>query len=158
MVIHHLEYGNLIWRAFYAGDKKSVESVQRRATKLIPQLREKPYEERLQALDLPSLEYRRNRGDMIQCFKIFNGLVRMKVDDLFTLVPPAATRSSTFGHHLRILRGKVTSQTRINAFSQRVIKNWNDLPKNVVEATSLNDFKNKLDECWEHKKFVTSAA
>ena len=158
MVRHHLEYGNLIWGPFYAGDKKSVESVQRRATKLIPQLREKPYEERLQALDLPSLEYRRNRGDMIQCFKIFNGLVRMKVDDLFTLVPPAATRSSTFGHHLRILRGKATNRTRTNAFSQRVIKNWNDLPKNVVEATSLNDFKNKLDECWEHKKLVTSAA
>ena len=158
MVRHHLEYGNLIWGPFYAGDKKSVESVQRRATKLIPQLREKTYEERLQALDLPSLEYRRNRGDMIQCFKIFNGLVRMKVDDLFTLIPPAATRSSTFGHHLRNLRGKATNRTRINAFSQRVIKNWNDLPKNVVEATSVNDFKNKLDECWEHKKFVTSAA
>ena len=66
MVRPHLEYGNLLWGPFYARDKKSVESVQRRATKLIPELREKSYQERLQALDLTSMEYRRNRGDMIQ--------------------------------------------------------------------------------------------
>ena len=78
MVRPHLEYGNVIWGPFYAGDKKAVESVQRRATKLIPELREKTYEERLRALDLPSLEYRRKRGDMIQCYKICNGIVRPK--------------------------------------------------------------------------------
>ena len=82
MVRPHLEYGNVIWGPFYAGDKKAVESVQRRATKLIPELREKTYEERLRALDLPSLEYRRKRGDMIQCYKIFNGIVRMMTQDM----------------------------------------------------------------------------
>ena len=66
MVRPHLEYRNLIWGPFNTGDKKSVESVQRRATKMIPELCKMSYEERLQALDLPSLEYRRNRGDMIQ--------------------------------------------------------------------------------------------
>ena len=158
MVRPHLEYGNLIWGPFYEGDKKLVESVQRRATKLIPELREKTYEERLQALDLPSLEYRRNRGDMIQCYKIFNGIVRVKAEDIFTLIPPATTRSTTFGHHQRILRQKATNRTRINAFSQRVIKDWNDLSKEVVEATSVNSFKNKLDEYWRHRRFTTSAA
>ena len=158
MVRPHLEYGNLIWGPFYEGDKKLVESVQRRATKLIPELRERTYEERLQALDLPSLEYRRNRGDMIQCYKIFNGIVRVKAEDIFTLIPPATTRSTTFGHHQRILRQKATNRTRINAFSQRVIKDWNDLSKEVVEATSVNSFKNKLDEYWRHRRFTTSAA
>ena len=41
-----------------------------------PHLYEKPYEERLKELKLPSMEYRRKRGDMIQCYKIMNGLVR----------------------------------------------------------------------------------
>ena len=95
---------------------------------------------------------------MIQCYKIFNGIVRMKTQDMFTLIPPATTRSTTFGHHQRILRQKATNRTRVNCFSQRVIKDWNDLPKEVVEATSVNDFKNKLDECWKHQRFVTSAA
>ena len=43
MVRPHLEYGNAIWGPCYMGDMKLVEGVQRRATKLIPQL----YEERL---------------------------------------------------------------------------------------------------------------
>ena len=46
MVRPHLEYGNTIWGPFYKGDIKLVESVQRRATKIIPELRDKPYEER----------------------------------------------------------------------------------------------------------------
>ena len=43
---------------------------------------------------------------MIQCYKIFNGIVRMKTQDMFTLIPPATTRSTAFGHHQRILRAE----------------------------------------------------
>ena len=87
MVRPHLEYGNAIWGPTYMGDLKLVEGVQRRATKLIPHLYNVPYEDRLKELNLPSMEYRRKRGDMIQCFKIMNGLVRMEVNDLFTPIP-----------------------------------------------------------------------
>ena len=157
MVRPHLEYGNAVWGPFYKKDKKDVEAVQRRATKLVPELKDKPYTERLRALDIPSLEYRRSRGDMIQCYKILNGIVRMNIDDMFTIIPPAITRSCTFGHHQMILRQRATHRTRINAFSNRVITDWNSLPRKVIEATSVNDFKNKLDEHWEERKFKTSA-
>ena len=69
MVRPHLEYGNVIWGPHFKGDMKSVERVQKRATKLIPKLRNLSYRERLQILDLPSLEHRRRRGDMM-CYKI----------------------------------------------------------------------------------------
>ena len=157
MVRPHLEYGNVIWGPFYAQDKKDVESVQRRATKLIPELKDMDYLDRLKALDIPTLEYRRNRGDMIQCYKIFNGMVRMNVSEMFTIIPPAATRSHTSGHDQRILRQRATHRTRVNVFSNRVIADWNSLPRKVTEATSTNDFKNKLDEHWEDKKFKTSS-
>ncbi len=61
----HLEYRNIIWHPRYIADMKKVEGVQRRATKLILELRDKPYQERLQSLNLYSMEYRRKRGDMI---------------------------------------------------------------------------------------------
>jgi hypothetical protein len=48
------------------------DRVQRRATKLLQELRERTYKERMRFLDLQSLQYRRYRGDLIQTFKLFN--------------------------------------------------------------------------------------
>ena len=153
MVRPHLEYGNAIWGPCYKGDLKSVEGVQRRATKLVQHLYEVPYESRLQALKLPSMEYRRKRGDMINCFKIMNGLVRMKVDELFTPIPSRCTR----GHGQRVMRQKTHKATRAISFSQRTITDWNSLPGDVISASSVNDFKNRLDETWSERIFKSSA-
>jgi len=43
-------------------DVEKLERVQKRATKLIPEISRKPYRERLQVLNLPTLKYRRYRG------------------------------------------------------------------------------------------------
>ncbi len=45
---------------------KNIEGVQCRTTKVIPELRDKPYHERLHSLNMYSMEYRRKGGDMIQ--------------------------------------------------------------------------------------------
>ena len=47
-----------------------LEAVQRKFTKHILEVKNLPYEERLKKLELPSLEYRRFRGDMIQVYKV----------------------------------------------------------------------------------------
>ena len=153
MVRPHLEYGNAIWGPTYMGDLKLVEGVQRRATKMIPHLYNVPYEDRLKELNLPSMEYRRKRGDMIQCFKIMNGLVRMDVNDLFTPIPSTNTR----GHHQRILRQRSNKALRSKSFSQRTIQSWNNLPIKVIDAPSVDIFKNRLDEAWKENTFKTSA-
>ena len=77
-------------------DMARVESVQRRATKLVIMLKTKSYEDRLIALDLPSLAYRRKRGDMIIMYKIVNELVRVDFNDLFTPIP---TSHNLRGHN-----------------------------------------------------------
>jgi len=69
LVRPHLEYGNIIWGPHFILDQKAVERVQRRASKMIPSLRDRPYEERLLSLKLPTLYYRRRRGDMIQVYR-----------------------------------------------------------------------------------------
>ena len=51
-------------------DKRKLERVQRLATKLIPQLRDKSYQHRLISLHLPSLHYRSIRGDLIFLYKV----------------------------------------------------------------------------------------
>ena len=139
-------YGNIIWGPHYQADIKALESIQRRATKLVFSLKEMDYEERLRELKLPSLVYRRQRGDMIQMYKIMNGLVRMNINALFT---PAKVRS-TRGHFQKLFKYHATKHSRVNSFTQCVINDWNNLPTNVTNAPSLNIFKNRLDEFWEH--------
>ena len=70
----HLEYAIQFWSPNYIKDQKWLERIQRRATKLIPTLRNLSYEERLKQLDMFSLHKRRIRGDMIEVFKILNKL------------------------------------------------------------------------------------
>ena len=67
-----MEYGQIIWSPQYVRQSKLIENVQRRTTKLITNLKDLPYEERLRRLNLPTLKYRRLRGDMINVYKILN--------------------------------------------------------------------------------------
>ena len=76
-----LEYANAIRGPYYITDQKLLVRVQRRATKLVPSLKEPPYAERLSHLQLPSLWYRRKRGDMILVYHMLNGL--LNVDSSF---------------------------------------------------------------------------
>ena len=54
-------------------DAEQIERVQRRATKLVPRLCNMSYENRLKAMNLPCLVYRRYRGDMIEVYKYLHG-------------------------------------------------------------------------------------
>ena len=149
LVRPHLEYGNLIWGPSFMEDKKSIEKVQRRATKIVSGLYDAPYEERLKILNLPLLYYRRKRGDMIQMYKICNELVRIEPSKIFS----PSTYTKTRGHSMKMSKKKASKVPRMNSFSIRSINNWNSLPKEVIEAPSLNMFKNRLDMVWDEIQY-----
>ena len=65
--------GHTIIYPRYEKDKKLIEGVQRRATKIIQELKGKEYPDRLKTLKLPSMQYRRDRGDMIETYKSTHG-------------------------------------------------------------------------------------
>ena len=73
LVRPHLEYANQIWSPHLVKDVEILENVLRRATRLVPQLKSLSYEDRLRKVDLPTLSYRRSRGDMLETFKILSG-------------------------------------------------------------------------------------
>ncbi|KAI8508803.1 hypothetical protein Bbelb_139020 [Branchiostoma belcheri] len=148
MVRPHLEYGNVIWGPHYSLDQQKVEAVQRRATKLVSGLRELPYSERLKRLRLPSLGYRRRRGDMIQVFKFLTGQERVQADNFFELAG-----GTTRGHNFKLKVPLAKSRSRQHVFSVRVIKDWNSLPSTVVSSETVNQFKTRLDRHWEHLKY-----
>ena len=69
----HLEYCIQAWKPYRKKDIDTLECIHRRATKIIPELRDLSYEERLKKFGLTTLETRRLRGDQIEVFKILNG-------------------------------------------------------------------------------------
>ena len=82
------------------------------------------------------------RGDLIETYKMMNGMDRMEVERLFPLRKDSRTR----GHSLKIKgEGWFRTELRRNFFTQRVVNLWNSLPVEVVEAVSLNIIKTRVD-------------
>lgn len=141
-----LEYATSIWQPFLKADIINMEKVQRRATKLVGAIKNLPYSERLKTLRLPSLEYRRRRGRMIEVYKILHHHYKTNFPWLI-LDPSGRTR----GHTLKLLKPRRKTKMKSQAFSTTVINDWNSLPENVVMAPTMNAFKNCLDKFWKDK-------
>ena len=144
LVRPHLEFGNVIWGPYNRADQQQVERVQRRATKLVPELRSLPYTARLRVLGLPSLYYRRRRGDMIAVYQLVHSGIDLDPSFFFA---PSDVRF-TRGHPWKLAKPRAVTRVRRQAFSIRVINDWNGLPMGVVEASSINVFKARLDAHW----------
>ena len=86
----HLEYCVSIWNPYLARNIDKFERIQQRATKLVPELAQLPYEARLQHLNLYSLYCRRQRGDLIEVYKLINHLKKFHRTHFLPLltVPP----------------------------------------------------------------------
>ena len=150
LVRTHLEYGNVIWGPFYKMDIKAVERIQRKATKMVPEISHLSYEERLRQLKLPSLLHRRRRGDMIQMHNIVKDDVRVE-KKLFANFQESSTR----GHNYKLHKSKASVHSRFNVFSNRAIDEWNSLPSRVVNADTKDSYKKEIDEHWEDRMFET---
>ena len=145
LVRPHLEYCIQFWSPYYQKDVDKLERVQRRLTKMIPRLRNMPYEERLKNLNLFSLSKRRMRGDLIEVFKIFKGFDNIDAENYFTLDQSNTRRR----HDFKVIGKRFTSIEAKHFFFNRVVNIWNSLPSIVVESNTIVTFKNRLDKYLE---------
>ena len=148
LVRPHLEYAVQFWSPHYLKDKNKLESVQRRATKLIPSIRNLSYEERLKRLNLFSLSDRRTRGDLIETFKILKKIDNIDYENLFEF-----SHTITRNNGLKLKGQRFNSDLRRNFFNFRVIDFWNKLPASVVQTNTVATFKKKLDEYYKENGF-----
>ena len=118
----------------------TLERMQRRATKMIPELRYLSYEERLKECGLTTLETRRLREDQVDVFKILNVYKNIDINVVFSL-----KKVNIIRRHEESLVTLVKFQCRLDIrkywFSHRTINEWNTLYTDCVTASSVNMLK-----------------
>ena len=115
-----------------------IEKVQRRATKILNEIKDLDYMERLKYLNLPSIKHGQIRGDLIETYKIINGFDNLNTKDFFKLAPQNnLTRNST----LKLYKEFANSVTRCNYFSNRENNIWNFLSAETKLAQGIPTFK-----------------
>ena len=140
LVRPHLEYCIQAWRPHLVKDKKVLEKVQRRASRMITECKGMTYNERLNVLRLTSLETRRERADLLEVYKILQGLEGVQEKDFFI-----RDLTNRRGHSYKLFIKRFRMDIAKYSFGNRVCNTWNRLPEAVVGAPSVNIFKNKLD-------------
>ena len=136
-----LEYNSILWSPNLVYLIDLIESVQRKFSKRIPSLSILPYSSRLNRLNLQPLELRRLHLDLINYYKILNGLSPLHPNDYFLIYSPITSTRSTTPSLLKPLRA---SSNLSSFFSYRSVDAWNYLPPDVKLLTSFLAFKSAI--------------
>ena len=135
-----LEYAVQFWSPSLVKDIERLERVQARATKLIPAIRNKGYQRRLEDLNLFTLEKRRLRGQLIETFKTIRGFNNVDSSSVFTL---ADNNLRNHGWKLQLQRYRTRPYG--DFMTNKIGNLWNRLPQNVVASDSVDMFKRRID-------------
>ena len=135
-----LEYCSPVWSPHTSCQINRIEKVQRSFTKRIAGLWSVPHDKRLDVLKLHSLEYRRISNDLVLCYEILNGKLDTDLSNVFKL----NSNSGTSGHAFKLRKLGCDLDSAKYYFTNRVTNLWNNLPENMVAATTVSIFKNHL--------------
>ena len=83
---------------------------------------------------------------MIEVHKIMTGKEGTDGQQLFETV---INVNSLRGPTTKLYKGRSWLDIWKHFFSNRVVNNWNSLPHMVIDAESVNDFKNRIFKYWK---------
>ena len=158
MIRPHLEYGSVIWSPHLKKHMDAIERVQRRATKLVSEIKHLSYNDRLRALDLPTLKFRRDRADLIETYNILTQKHLLDTHCHCHLCPDKqmfqrSLSTVTRGHSMKLQHQNATG-SRYHFLATRVINSWNSLSESTVTQPTLQKFKTELHKQWDQNKEV----
>ena len=101
---------------------------------------------------IPTLQYRRLRGDMIEAYKLLHNVYDPTLPSLLSPAKDSTTRD----HELKLPKPENRARTNIEAhsFTLRIVSDRNNLQDEVISAPSINAFKNRLDTHWKNHPWL----
>ena len=141
----HLKYAVQFWSPHLQRDIDKMERVQRNATKMIPEIRNHSFQQRLKDLELISLVQRRLREQLIEVFKYLNRFNNVRPIGPFDYDFNNTTRNN----RKKIIVKRFNTSVAQHFFPTNITTTWNALPYHVVSSRPVNMFKNRLDAHWD---------
>ena len=137
----HLEFAISAWNPYLKKDINLLERVQRQVTKHVHTIKHLTYSERCIAFGLSTLVSRRERGDLIQMYKIINNIDHVSWHTKPTLRPPSPRHRSYYvGEMVK------NCDIRNKFFTNRIVNQWNKLSDHIIGAKTVYSFKARLDK------------
>ena len=141
LVPTNLEYAVQFWSPQSRRHIEKIEKIQRRATKMIPEIWNHSYHQRIQDFDLIILVQRILRGQLIEVFKYLNPSTTASARGLFDYELDDRTRNKG----AKLVKHFKTSVAQL-FYPIKITTNWNATPSAVVSNRTVNSFKNSLDK------------
>ena len=154
-----MEHAVAAWSPWLKRDIDELEKVQKRLVRALSDVHGDSYEEKLRQAGLTSLKKRRERGDLIEAYKVLHGVYGVDREAWFKRVDQLTARETRSSvtieegvstHNAVVLyKPMANHDTRDNFFTVRVVRRWNELPENVKTQKTVNSFKTALDKWLE---------
>ena len=141
----HFNYCPLVWHFCCERNTKKLEKIQERALRFIYNDSDSSYENLLEKSQLPSLRLRRLRSMAIEVFKIINKQTPVYLHDLVTI--KKSSYSFRYNNTVNIPRVN-TTRYGLHSLRYGAAKLWNELPNDLREGISLNNFKSLISK-WD---------
>ena len=124
---------------------RKIEQIKPLATKMVENLKDVSYSERLLIIGIQTIQFGRLRAEMIQAYKIFNWHEEIDTECFFTVDSDSHTR----GHPFKLKKIRGNTMTHILTFSHRTVDDWNSFPSSLVLLYSVNCLKSRLNDAWK---------
>lgn len=137
-VLPLIDYASPVWFQLNVSEMTKLESIQRKFSKRIPGLHQLDYDDRLDRMDLCTIQRRLMLCDQMYLYKIINNIVEINLDDSFIIRP-------TFrSHNLQLYKFFCRTERRKCFYINRVVDVWNGLSVEIVNSENLGRFKSLL--------------
>ena len=139
-----MEYAAPVWDPFYNTDIYKLEKIQRRAARWITSdySRHTSVASLLSFLNIPTLQHRRNSSRLSLFYSIVNNLLPINIPPYYQ-----RTQFHTRNHHpTHFILPQATLNSFKYSFYPRTIRDWNNLPVDLIESRNLGEFTYLLNQ------------